>query len=301
MKRILLILTALCACFVSCKKTDLDGIKSITLDVMESALKIGESQQLTATLLPETASDNPIKWSSSNSAVASVTKDGLVKAIAHGSANITVKAKRGDAAAVCKVKVMNHCPANAVDMGTDVYWAPCNLGASSQEQPGGYYAWDETSPKTSFPERTISKEEITKRLNENGIIKPEFDAATVALGGTWKLPTQDDYAKLWDMCDKSEKTINGQKGLLLHSNATDNELFFPYGARVIGDSVEANANTYLRVGNVCYGYVGSLDYFWQNTYVEFQNSYGSIGIHYGSITGLDECGYEGFNIRPVCD
>ena len=301
MKRILLILTALCACLVSCKKADLDKIKTITLDVTESTLKTGEAIQLTATLLPGTASDKPIQWTSSNPAVASVTKDGLVKALAHGSSDITVKAKKGDAAAVCKVKVINQCPANAVDMGTNVYWAPCNLGASSQEQPGGFYAWDETSPKTSFPKRTITNAEIVKRITEDRILKPEYDAATVALGGTWRLPTQNEYYELWNKCSKSEKTINGQKGMLFRSNITNKELFFPYGGWIAKDNVlDKDEEADLRVGNVGYSNVMS---FWEDTYVllHYNNVYSKLDIYYGSSAGLDDSGYCGRNIRPVCD
>ena len=301
MKRILLILTALCACFVSCKKADLDKIKTITLDVTESTLKTGEAIQLTATLLPETASNKPIKWISSDPAVASVTNDGLVKALAHGFADITVKAKKGDAAAVCKVKVINQCPANAVDMGTDVYWAPCNLGATSQEQPGGFYAWDETSPKTSFPKRTITNAEITKRITEDRILKPEYDAATVALGGTWRLPTQNEYHELWEICSKSEKTINGQKGMLLHSNVTNKELFFPYGGLMSGDTVvDKDEEADLRVGNVDYAETMR---FWEDTYVllQYNNVYNYLQMYFGSPAGLDDSGYCGRNIRPVCD
>ena len=35
-----------------------------------------------------------------------------------------------------------------VDLGLSVKWATCNLGASSFEQPGKYYAWGETTGYT---------------------------------------------------------------------------------------------------------------------------------------------------------
>ena len=300
MKRTLLILTALCACcLVSCKKADLDGIKSITLDVSKSTLKTGESLQLTADIFPGTASDKPIKWTSSNPAVASVSKEGLVKAIARGSAEITVKAKKGDASAVCKVWVMNHCPADAVDMGIDVYWAKCNLGATSQEQPGGFYAWDETSPKTSFPKRSITDAEVMKRITDDLIIKPEYDAATVALGGTWRLPTQLDYNLLWNNCTKSVKTINGQKGVLLHSNTTNNELFFPLCGHMNGDFLTyKDEMAFLRVGEV--SYTDALPY-WGELSVQIQIRNINLIDLKNYWSKIADYGYQGMNIRPICD
>ena len=36
-----------------------------------------------------------------------------------------------------------------VDLGLSVRWATCNLGASSPEKPGSYYAWGEVAVKDS--------------------------------------------------------------------------------------------------------------------------------------------------------
>ena len=37
-----------------------------------------------------------------------------------------------------------------IDLGLSVLWSSCNLGASSPEEYGGYFAWGETKSKTSF-------------------------------------------------------------------------------------------------------------------------------------------------------
>ena len=37
-----------------------------------------------------------------------------------------------------------------VDLGLSVKWATCNIGASSPEGYGNYYAWGETSTKSSY-------------------------------------------------------------------------------------------------------------------------------------------------------
>ena len=37
-----------------------------------------------------------------------------------------------------------------VDLGLSVKWAMCNVGASSPEEYGDYYAWGETKTKSSY-------------------------------------------------------------------------------------------------------------------------------------------------------
>ena len=62
--------------------------------------------------------------------------------------------------AACMLLAVNSCEIlsgdepgdtkGAVDLGLSVKWATCNLGASSPEQSGNFYAWGETTPKTKF-------------------------------------------------------------------------------------------------------------------------------------------------------
>ena len=59
-------------------------------------LTVGEKHQLTATVFPENSSDKTIKWTSSNTSVATVDANGLVKAVGTGSANIIMTAVGSD-------------------------------------------------------------------------------------------------------------------------------------------------------------------------------------------------------------
>ncbi len=68
--------------------------ESVTLNETTLNLNPGGTATLTATVLPETADDKTITWSTSNSAVATVT-DGKVTAVAEGTAVITAKTKNG--------------------------------------------------------------------------------------------------------------------------------------------------------------------------------------------------------------
>lgn len=68
-------------------------------------LKVGDTQQLTATVSPADADDKSVTWSSSNSSVVQVTSSGRITAKGEGSAVITVTTKDGGYTASCNVSV----------------------------------------------------------------------------------------------------------------------------------------------------------------------------------------------------
>ena len=92
----------------SCKVTVVaTRAESITLNVTEASLKVNETTTLTATVLPETATNKSVTWTSYNEAVATVDTNGLVTAIALGEATITATTTDGsDLSASCKVTVV---------------------------------------------------------------------------------------------------------------------------------------------------------------------------------------------------
>ena len=68
---------------------------AIELDNMAAELFVGEVLQLTATVLPENATNMVVAWGSSNPAVATVSNDGLVSALTEGTATITAMTTDG--------------------------------------------------------------------------------------------------------------------------------------------------------------------------------------------------------------
>ena len=84
------------------KKTVL--VQSVTLGKTELVLVVGEADvTLTATVLPEDATDATVTWISSNPAVATVDATGRVHAVSEG--NTTITAMAGDVSATCTVTV----------------------------------------------------------------------------------------------------------------------------------------------------------------------------------------------------
>ena len=78
--------------------------ESVTLSQTTASLRVGQTVTLTATVMPEDATDKTVTWTSSNEAVANVDAEGKVTAMALGEAVIT--AKCGDVSATCAVTVV---------------------------------------------------------------------------------------------------------------------------------------------------------------------------------------------------
>ena len=79
------------------------AVTGIDLDADEMKLAAGDKGQLTATVAPDNATDKTVTWSSDKEEIATVDENGLVTAVAMGTAIITAKA--GDKTATCEVTV----------------------------------------------------------------------------------------------------------------------------------------------------------------------------------------------------
>jgi len=80
------------------------SVTGVQLDKTTIILKEGETENLTATILPENATNKNITWTSSNESVASIS-NGVVTAIKEGTATITVKTEDGNYTASCEIIV----------------------------------------------------------------------------------------------------------------------------------------------------------------------------------------------------
>lgn len=79
-------------------------VEAITGLAASAELNVGETLQLSASVLPENATEKTIQWSSSDDQTATVSNTGLVKAIAAGKATVT--AACGGKSATCAITVI---------------------------------------------------------------------------------------------------------------------------------------------------------------------------------------------------
>ena len=80
-------------------------VASVTLNKSSLSLEVGTSETLTATVLPDNATNKAVTWSSNDSTVATVDESGKVIAVKAGTATITVTTVEGNYTDSCTVTV----------------------------------------------------------------------------------------------------------------------------------------------------------------------------------------------------
>ena len=118
-------------------------------------------------------------------------------------------------------KVYKSCPdekhPHMIDLGlpSGTKWACCNVGASSPEGYGGYYAWGETVEKSVYNWSTYIHYDgsygICHDLGSD-IAGTQYDVAHVKWGGDWKMPTKEQGDELRKNCTYEWTTVNGVNG-----------------------------------------------------------------------------------------
>lgn len=77
----------------------------VRIDDKELTMSAGETKEIIATVIPETAENKNLTWVSSNPEVATVDENGIVTAIANGKTTITCKTEVGGYTASCNITV----------------------------------------------------------------------------------------------------------------------------------------------------------------------------------------------------
>lgn len=138
-------------------------------------------------------------------------------------------------------------------------WASMNLGATTREGIGWYFAWGEVSNKIYYVWHTYLndfggemtdyydagksvdplRDIVTRSVGESQdrIIRTKNDAAHVILGDNWRMPTEAEWAKLcdpetctWEWQEEGNVEFYGVAGYKVTSiidGYTDNFIFLP--------------------------------------------------------------------------
>ena len=183
-----------------------------------------------------------------------------------------------------------------VDLGlpSGLKWATCNIGASSPEEYGLYFAWGETTGYTG--EQVISG---VRKFNEDEYnagpaasietdLTLEQDAVHAYMGGKWRMPTEAEYRELLNKCNgvwTNNYNGTGVKGRIFTSKVNGNSVFFPAAGSCSNLSVDG---------------VGSNNYYRSASY----RSYDLAWLLYFDSrrqTLLTNARYYGLSVRGVCE
>ena len=189
----------------------------------------------------------------------------------------------------------------AVDLGLSVKWANCNIGASTPEAVGTYYAWGETEAKKEYTPLTYKY--YLGDLNEDGnddfeeyknignsISGTAYDVVSTKWGGAWRMPTKKELRELCLECSWEDSEINGVKGKLV-TGPNGNSIFLPCTKMYTGTLIPNGAD---ELGVYLSASIGS-----------FQSQAYCILFMYHDIVsgdrGRDASRADGLVIRPVME
>lgn len=192
-----------------------------------------------------------------------------------------------------------------VDLGlpSGTLWATCNVGASKPEDYGSYFAWGETSTKTTYNWDTYkyangNYDKLTKYCSESDFRNYGFtdnlttlqgsdDPATTNWGSGWRTPSKAQWEELQNNTTSKWTTRNGKQGRLFTAK-NDQSVFLPAsGNRWDSEYSESND-------------AGSYGVYWSRS---LRTDYNSNAWYFYS--GSSGCNVRnggrdyGFSVRPV--
>lgn len=188
-----------------------------------------------------------------------------------------------------------------VDLGLSVKWAQVNLGATSREDFGDYFAWGETAPKKNYSDENYRwynedgmltkycEDELYGHVDDKFELEPEDDAATVILGEGWRIPTFQEFQELLNNCTWTWSSLGGVRGYKVTSNVpgyTGNYIFIPTGGTCVYDEPPVT------------NYQGA---YWSSTKNGLCHYAQTLFLKSLFASESQDIRWQGLNIRPVYD
>ena len=181
-----------------------------------------------------------------------------------------------------------------VDLGlpSGLKWATCNIGASSPEDYGLYFAWGETTGYTAeqvtggvraFSESVYN---AGPAASISADLTLEQDAAHVNMGGNWRMPTKAEVRELLNNCNvvwRDDYNGTGVVGKVFTSKVNGKSVFFPAAGHCDNSSMDT---------------VGSSGSYWSTSWGSSESAWcllsnsGIQNLYYGDR-------YYGFPVRGV--
>ena len=159
-----------------------------------------------------------------------------------------------------------------VDLGLSVKWASFNLGASTPEEYGLYYQWGDVQGYDKWDDKYFywyddfgnvsykwcngSQTSMIKyntkssygKVDNKTTLDLDDDAASVVLGGNWRMPTNEEWEELANTsnCSWTWAEIDGIKGYKVQSKKsgyTTKWIFLPANGAFSGDDLQSRGQT----------------------------------------------------------
>lgn len=182
-----------------------------------------------------------------------------------------------------------------IDLGlpSGLRWAECNVGATMPEESGEYFAWGETQPKSDYsavssltykvPYESLLKNGI---VDESGTLTNKHDAARTSWGGTWRMPTEEEFTELINACEWTLASFNGVNGYLV-TGPNAKSIFLP----------AASFRQNMNLDNV-----GEFGDYWSSSMIQDLSGVAcSLGYSSKSFGQRRYARYAGRSVRPVTD
>ncbi|MBQ9363752.1 MAG: DUF1566 domain-containing protein [Bacteroidaceae bacterium] len=168
-----------------------------------------------------------------------------------------------------------------------------NVGASSPEDYGDYFAWGETKPKDTYTWSNYtwcdgSSDTQTKYCTSDNktVLELEDDAARANWGGNWRMPTIDEMIELVENCTREWTTRNEVIGCKV-TGPNGHFIFLPAAGNRLDDSLDG---------------AGFGGYYWSSSVYTDDGIY-AFGLNFRSGTvrwGYYYGRYRGHSVRAVC-
>ena len=189
-----------------------------------------------------------------------------------------------------------------VDLGlpSGLKWAACNVGATSPEEYGNYYAWGETEPKTTYNWSTYKwcngsyntqnkycTSSTYGTVDNKTVLELADDAARANWDGQWRMPTDAEWTELRENCELTwtdDYNGTGVNGRIVTSNINGNFIFLP-AAGYRYDGVLSGAGIY--------------GYYWSSSLCDYPDSAWGVYFFSGYVDRDYSRRYYGQSVRPV--
>ncbi len=179
-----------------------------------------------------------------------------------------------------------------VDLGlpSGLLWATCNIGAKEPWERGIYFSWGNADGYAYGSGYDFSETEYATTPGASLIVSipvdAGYDAARANFGGSWRMPTKEEFQELCSNCTSVWTTQNGVNGRLFTSKINGNSVFFPAAGFYYCTSLD---------------YEGVYGYYWSSSlylqYTAYELAFGNYGVGPQNYNNT----FLGFTVRPVLD